>query len=137
MPADGTLPAPLPDQSISPLLAAPRAHEPIRPSTFSQILLASFIACKLRLKFAQGFRKRWARQVSYTTACALLKQPDKHNLAKELGTPTRIVRNHLPELRKQGGPAPIDEGRWRSAGKAQDVLSPEQPEAIPDVPDPI
>src|SRR5580693_6046245 len=77
VPTAGALPAFQFHQFISTLVAASRTHKPIRPAAGGQVFLTSLFRGELRLKFRQSFRKRRARH-PYTTACGLLKQPDKH-----------------------------------------------------------
>ena len=57
VPACHTLPAPLSHHCISPLVAAPRTREAIRPATCGQILLAGFFTCEFKLKLTQTRRK--------------------------------------------------------------------------------
>src|ERR1700719_851023 len=61
VPTAGALPAFQFQQFISTLVAASRTHKPIRPPTRGQVFLTSLFARELRLKFAQGFRKRRTR----------------------------------------------------------------------------
>ena len=61
VPTAGALPAFQFHQIISTLVASIRTHKPIRPAAGGQVFLASLFAGELRLKFAQGFRKRRAR----------------------------------------------------------------------------
>src|SRR5258708_29619241 len=61
VPTAGALPAFQFHQFISTLVPASRTHKPIRPAAGGQVFLTSLFAGELRLKFAQGFRKRRAR----------------------------------------------------------------------------
>ena len=61
VPTAGALPAFQFHQFISTLVAASRTHKPIRPAAGGQVFLTSLFTGELRLKFAQGFRKRRAR----------------------------------------------------------------------------
>src|SRR6202030_3616947 len=58
VPTAGALPAFQFHQFIKTLVAASRTHKPIPPPARGQVFLTSLFATELRLKFAQGSRKR-------------------------------------------------------------------------------
>src|SRR5229473_8668154 len=61
VPATGALPAAECHQFISTAISTARTDEAVRPTAGGKVLLAGLLSGKLRLEFAQGFRKRRPR----------------------------------------------------------------------------
>jgi hypothetical protein len=99
VPTTTTLPASQFHQFIRPAVPAARTHEAIRPAAGSQILLASLLSSKLRLKLAQCLRKTAGGALPHTIACGLLKQPYKQKPAK------RPAHRRTPPCRERAGRA--------------------------------
>src|SRR5713226_2029658 len=73
VPATGALPAAECHQFISTAISTARTDEAVRPTAGGKVLLAGLLSGKLRLEFAQGFRKRRPRH--FLVSCLTILAP--------------------------------------------------------------